>query len=211
MNGDYRVYNNLFFKKWARFYDWTILLFRVARIRKTVAGLCGSPAKGKHILDVCAGTGDQALALGKRGFEVVGIDLSNDMLDIAKRKNRQKNVKFLVADSTKIPYPDNTFDISIISFSLHEMPQEIMKKTMSEVSRVTRKDGKIVIADYEMATGGVLQFLGFNFCKIFESRHYIPFLKMDLVKILEKNHIRVSKTFHSHFGLLRIMDCANEK
>jgi len=211
IEADYRKYNTQFFKKWARFYDWTIPLFGVTQIRKIILGLCGMPTDGKRVLDVCTGTGDQALALGKRGFDVVGIDSSVDMLEIAKRKNHYGNVKFRIAGSSDIPYPDDAFDIAVVSFGLHEMPQEIMEKTVAELSRVTRKGGKIVIADYEKATGGIMQFLGFNFCRLFESRYFAPFLKIDLIGILGGHHIHVSKTVHSHFGCLRILDCVNDK
>lgn len=58
---------------------------------------------GSRILDVATGTGRQAFAFAKRGYDVVGIDLSEDMLKVANKKNKYENVKFEIADATNLP------------------------------------------------------------------------------------------------------------
>jgi ubiquinone/menaquinone biosynthesis C-methylase UbiE len=61
-------------------------------VRNKVADTIDSKAKIK-ILDVCTGTGTQAFAFAKRGYEVVGIDLSEEMLRVANKKNKYENVR----------------------------------------------------------------------------------------------------------------------
>ena len=67
--------------------------------------------RGSKILDVATGTGQQAFAFARKGYEVIGIDISEAMLSVAKKKNRYKNAKFEVADATNLPFEDNSFDV----------------------------------------------------------------------------------------------------
>jgi demethylmenaquinone methyltransferase/2-methoxy-6-polyprenyl-1,4-benzoquinol methylase len=122
-----------------------------------------NPRQDSKILDICTGTGEQALEFGKQGYEVIGIDLSEEMLKIAKRKNKYKNVKFEIGDATNIPFQSNSFDISCISFGLHEMPKEIIERALSEIKRVTKFDGKIIIIDYALPKNKPRLFNGVNF------------------------------------------------
>lgn len=84
--------------------------------------------EGAKILDVATGTGKQAFAFAEKGYETVGIDLSNAMLNVAKKKSKFKNARFEVADATNLPFEDNSFDVSCVSFALHDMPLSIRKK-----------------------------------------------------------------------------------
>jgi len=59
------------------------------------------------ILDICTGTGTQAFAFAKRSYGVMGIDLSEEILRVAKKRNKYENVRFVVADAAKMPFePD---------------------------------------------------------------------------------------------------------
>ena len=82
---------------------------------------------GDRALDLCCGTGDLALALAQRGAEVVGVDFSAAMLEIAERR-RQKNiespassVKFIQGDAHQIPFPDRSFDIATVGYGLRNL------------------------------------------------------------------------------------------
>jgi len=61
------------------------------------------------ILDVATGTGGQAFAFAKRGYNVVGIDLSEDMVKVASSLNKYENLKFRVADAANLPFEDNYY------------------------------------------------------------------------------------------------------
>jgi demethylmenaquinone methyltransferase/2-methoxy-6-polyprenyl-1,4-benzoquinol methylase len=94
--------------------------------------------KGSKILDVATGTGQQAFAFAKKGYEVIGIDISEAMLNVAKRINKFINAKFEVADATNLPFEDNSFDVISISFALYDMPLSIREKVLKEMVRVTK-------------------------------------------------------------------------
>ena len=133
MNEDYYRYTNQFFGKWAPFYN--LIAMPLSRIRNKVVNVAKA-RKGSTVLDVCTGTGAQAFAFGKRGYKVIGIDLSPDMLKVARQKNKYGNVEFKVADAVNIPFEDNSFEVSCISMALHDMPHGSRHEVLDEMKKV---------------------------------------------------------------------------
>ena len=87
----------------------------VAGVRRRVVDVTNARL-GSRILDVATGTGEQAFAFAQRGYEVVGVDISTDMLRIANEHDEYTNVTFRVADAANMPSEDDYFDVSCISF-----------------------------------------------------------------------------------------------
>lgn len=87
----------------------------VAGVRRRVVDVTNARL-GSRILDVATGTGEQAFAFAQRGYEVVGVDISADMLRIANEHHEYTNVTFRVADAANMPFEDDYFDVSCISF-----------------------------------------------------------------------------------------------
>lgn len=69
-----------------------------------------------HILDVGCGTGHVAKYLNEKGFSVIGIDLSEEMLKIANKQASKS--KFILMDQNKLNFENNSFDAIMNSFSL---------------------------------------------------------------------------------------------
>jgi ubiquinone/menaquinone biosynthesis C-methylase UbiE len=121
-------------------------------IRKRIPGFSGMKA-GDKVIDVCCGTGAQVLEYGHRGIFATGIDIDPGMLKIATRNRmRQKaiNVSFQLADATKLPFPDGYFDYASISLGLHDKEKHIRDQIISEMKRVTRKDGALILIDFHV-------------------------------------------------------------
>ena len=78
----------------------------------------------------------------------MGIDLTEAMLDIAKRHNTYNNVSFKLADAAQMRFADDQFDVSSVSLTLHEMPSLVRECVLSETVRVTALDGIIMIVEY---------------------------------------------------------------
>jgi len=97
----------------------------------------------KSLLDVCCGTGRGVKAALDNGFEAKGVDISPDLLKIAHEEWGVPRELLQEADATKLPFPDNSFDVSCIFGALHHtaMPRQIV----SEMVRVSRR--AIVISD----------------------------------------------------------------
>ncbi len=167
--------------------------------------------KGSKTLDVATGTGQQAFAFAKKGYDVVGIDLSEAILNVAKKKNKYKNAKFEVADATNLPFENNSFDISSISFALHEMPLSIREKVLKEMVRVTKPKGIIVIADYDLPKNKISKFLVYHFISLYETKYYKTFIKSDLEALLSKNRIKIMEKDTVMHGVGRILKGINNK
>lgn len=169
------------------------------------------PKKSSKILDVATGTGKQAFAFAKRGYEVVGIDLSEAMLNVAKKKNKYANARFEAADATDLPFEDNSFDVSTVSFALHEMPLSIREKVLKEMVRVTKQKGLIVVVDYDLPKNKIGRSLIYHVIALYEPEYYKEFIRSDLEAFLNGNGIeKIEKRTLLH-GAGRILKGLNNK
>lgn len=172
---DYYAYVKKFFRAWAPFYNLsTALLSRLPEKAAAAARL----EKGSKVLDVATGTGRYAFAFARRGHGVTGVDLSEDMLAVAKKNNRYANARFLIADATRLPFKDNSFDASCIAFSLHMMPPEVREKALREMARVTKRGGTIIIVDLALPGNRAVRFLMDAFSRISFGRLDPGFMRM---------------------------------
>jgi ubiquinone/menaquinone biosynthesis C-methylase UbiE len=112
------------------------------------------------VLDVGTGTGSLAIGFvkGIPGVEVVGLDLSDFALELA-RDNAQKSgvslrVFFQKGDAEDMPFEDDTFDLVISSDTLHLIRNPI--KMLNEIQRVLRPQGGFFISDFRRSWLGIL-------------------------------------------------------
>lgn len=144
----------LFYKVMSSFYDLLdVVYFRKyeSSPRKVVSE---SIKSGEIILDLCTGTGTNAVNIAKKcsGIKVVGVDLSKDMLTIARskvKKDKLNNVKFYKMDATDMRFKDKCFDKILLSLVLHETDEELAAKMINEAIRVLRDDGEIIVTEWE--------------------------------------------------------------
>ena len=111
--------------------------------------------KPQNILDVATGTADLAIAMMKiKPFNVVGIDISNGMLEVGRKKIKQqdleKTIQLQQADSEDLPFEDATFDAVTVSFGARNF--ENLQKGLSEMARVLKPGGKIYILEFSQPT-----------------------------------------------------------
>ncbi|HEU0024386.1 MAG TPA: class I SAM-dependent methyltransferase [Thermoleophilaceae bacterium] len=98
---------------------------------------------GDRALDVATGTGDLAVALRSRGAEVVGIDFSEAMLDLARRK--APDVRFEPGNALALPYRDGEFDAVTVGFGARNFSD--LALGLAEMARVTRPGGRVVVLE----------------------------------------------------------------
>lgn len=185
----------------APFYD--AITLPISGLREKVADVA-NPKKGSKVLDVATGTGGQAFAFAKTGHDVVGVDLSEDMLKVAKRNNRY-GVKFEVADATRLPFGRNSFDVSCVSFALHDMPPSVREGVLKEMVRVTKPKGTIVVVDYALPRNAIARFLVYRFVGLYERLYYPEFIRSDLKALLRQSGIDVKMEIPVIFGTARIL------
>lgn len=142
----HKIYNNALFKRYVSYYDTVDIV--IGGLRDRIA----KELRGEQrVLDAACGTGSLSVLLAKNGASVVGADISPDMLAAAERKaDTVAHVTFTLQDITQLSYTDGYFDASVISLSLHDMPGATHIPVLQELKRVTKKRGKILIADYNV-------------------------------------------------------------
>ena len=110
----------------------------------------------KNILDIATGTGDLAIQFAEKtnATRIVGLDLSDGMLSVARKKvagkTLAKKIEFIQGDSEALPFEDNSFDAITVSFGIRNF--ENLEKGLSEIRRVLRKDGIFVILETSVPT-----------------------------------------------------------
>lgn len=118
--------------------------------RKKVIKMVGE-TKPSSILDIATGTGDLAIQFAENtGAEkIVGLDLSDGMLSVAKKKVAGKplaqKIEFIQGDSEALPFKDNTFDAITVSFGIRNF--ENLEVGLSEIFRVLKKGGIFVVLE----------------------------------------------------------------
>jgi demethylmenaquinone methyltransferase/2-methoxy-6-polyprenyl-1,4-benzoquinol methylase len=131
----------------ARFYDALLSPF-IRAIRIRVLKLI-KKHRYSAILDVCCGTGDQLKLLKQHGFDSQGIDISDAMLDVARKGEYPADCFY--QDATHMQYEDTKFDLVMTSFALHEKDHATAYRIVQEMLRVTSEGKDILIVDYELS------------------------------------------------------------
>ncbi len=127
----------------------------------------------KRILDLASGTGDFALeALRLNPTEVIGMDISEGMLEVGRLKMKKKGVDSIVSmqlgDSENLPFEDNYFDALTVGFGVRNY--ENLELGLSEMLRVVRSGGKIIVLEFSKPKKfPVKQYYAFH------SKYIIPF------------------------------------
>lgn len=104
--------------------------------------------KGAKVLDVGCGPGNFAQYIHEKGFDIEGVDLSQEMLKIAKSK--VPGVVFNLMDMRTLEYPECTFDGLLVAYSLIHIPSEEIHKTLIGFNTVLNPNGLLMI----IAQGG---------------------------------------------------------
>lgn len=199
-----RAYYALSSKVYAVFaHVYDVAALPLLRLRREVVDAV-RPGPDARVLDVATGTGGQALAFARAAREVVGVDLSDAMLRVARRKCCAPNVTFLRADAAELPFEDASFDVACISFALHEMPASVRDRVMREMARVTRAGGAVVVADHAPPRGPAT-WLAHRFVSLYEGRLYEEFLRADLDELLRVAGFRVRAESRALFGVARVI------
>jgi demethylmenaquinone methyltransferase/2-methoxy-6-polyprenyl-1,4-benzoquinol methylase len=114
----------------------------IGRLRKS---------KPKLILDVATGTGDFAVeALSLQPDKVIGVDISDGMLDIAREKIKKRGlaerITLMRGDSENLPFEENMFDAVIVAFGVRNF--ENLEKGLADMLRVLKPGGQAVILEF---------------------------------------------------------------
>lgn len=178
------------------------------------------------ILDIATGTGDLAIKFTEKSTadKVVGLDISEGMLSVARKKTENSDladrVSFIKGDSEALPFSDNSFDAITVSFGIRNF--ENLEKGLSEIYRVLSPKGLFVILEtsvpknfpwkqgYFVYTRGIMPVIGKIFSKdkvaynyLSESASVFPHGEV-LNNILKKIGFKEVKNMPQTFGVATI-------
>jgi demethylmenaquinone methyltransferase/2-methoxy-6-polyprenyl-1,4-benzoquinol methylase len=127
------------------------------RWKRRVADLA-QPRRDLRVLDLATGTGDIAFALAARGAGVVGLDITQRMITLARAKNPgRRPVRFIVGDMTALPFPTASFDVVTIGYGLRNVPD--LAVAIAEASRVLKAGGRLISLDFNRPANRALRAL----------------------------------------------------
>jgi demethylmenaquinone methyltransferase/2-methoxy-6-polyprenyl-1,4-benzoquinol methylase len=166
------------------------LSFGIDRLwRKRAIKIISKSYKNPHILDVATGTGDLAIAAMKLNpIKIAGIDVSQKMLEIGKKKIDRKGlsgkIELMSGDSEKIPFGDSVFDVAMVAFGVRNFADPLIG--LLEMKRVIRNGGMIMVLEfskpsrfpfrpvYNFYFRNILPFFGKLFSKDKSAYRYLP-------------------------------------
>lgn len=170
-----------------------------------------------NVLDVACGTGDMAVELLRRGCSVTGVDLSKEMMAIAKRKAPQ--AEYRLADVERLPFGDASFDAVTCAFGVRNFVH--LEQGLHEMLRVLKPGGRMVILElatpdsslirpfYNLYTRHVIPWLGQRLAGSREAYTYLPrsierFPKgKEFLAILQRQGVRATERKIT-FGVCRM-------
>ena len=148
--------------------------------RNRAARYAGVPTA--KVLDVACGTGDMAVELLKKGCTVTGVDLSEEMLAIARQKT--ETATWIMADAEELPFAEGEFYAVTCAFGVRNFVH--LEAGLREMLRVLRPGGKLVILElatpdsplvkpfYRLYTHRVIPWLGSRLAGSREAYTYLP-------------------------------------
>ena len=131
-----------------------LLSFNIDKVWRRKTAKAVAKSQPKTILDLATGTADLAIAIAKRNpqAQLIGLDISEKMLDIGKEKVKQRNlanqIELRLGDAAALPFEDNSFDAITVAFGVRNF--EDLGKGLFEISRVLKPGGQAVILEFSM-------------------------------------------------------------
>ena len=133
-------------------------LGRTKAWRRAVTSII-APKPGMKILDIAAGTGSSSRPLVDKGAEVTALDFSQGMIEQGRKQN--KNINFVQGDALKLPFEDNSFEVTTISFGLRNTSSTEI--ALKEALRVTKDGGRIVVAEFSHPVNPIFKKIYLNY------------------------------------------------
>jgi SAM-dependent methyltransferase len=177
-------------------------------LRPRVVRMC-QQLGARHVLDIACATGDQSRALARAGIRATGLDLSEDMVAIARNVGG-RNVDYVQGSAYELPFDDGSMDVSLLVLALHEHTEAERTRMLHEAIRVARRF--VLLADYEAPphmrlnlAWGVIRFVE----HIAGPEHRSGFLDFvhrgSLTGLLGRHQLSTAVEKDSHFHTMRIV------
>ncbi len=167
----------------------------------------------EKVIDIACGTGAQVFALSKVAAKITGVDLSESMINFAKKaslKQKTNSVDFFICDATNLKsFKNNDFDIAIMSLALHQFSTELHSPILNEMKRVARK---IIIVDYAVPLPKNYTGFGSRVAEFLagkeHNQNFKSYYKLGgLNEILKSNNLKIEKSKLMGKGAFQMVVC----
>ncbi|GAA4889907.1 class I SAM-dependent methyltransferase [Tessaracoccus lubricantis] len=153
------------------------------------------------LLEVAIGTGLN-LPHYSADVAVTGLDTSVAMLDQARARAGRlgRTVRFVEGDVMRLPFDDETFDTVVATFAMCEVPDDDV--ALAEMVRVTRPNGRILLADHVVSTNPVLKALQFAVEAVSKRTNGEYWTRRPLPKLERMRGVQLVDSGRSHAGVI---------
>ncbi|WP_022663445.1 class I SAM-dependent methyltransferase [Paucidesulfovibrio longus] len=127
----------------------TELVLRCLRSFESEEEQGSAAAPPPPVLDLCCGTGRQAVLLRREGLRVQGVDISPAMLDVARRQS-PPDIVYYEEDASATHFADRSFGCVCVSMALHEKAPALREAIVEEALRLLLPGGSLVLLDYRL-------------------------------------------------------------
>lgn len=144
-----------------------------------------APRSSERVLDVAAGTGLLASLIARDAVEVVGTDVTPEMLSLARDrigKTGQTNVSFIEADAAALPFAERSFDLVTCRTAFHHFPEPA--KVLGEMRRVLREGGRVALEDVYGPDDDALREIRERFERLVDPSHVLAYRTAELKVML---------------------------
>jgi phosphatidylethanolamine/phosphatidyl-N-methylethanolamine N-methyltransferase len=195
------------YKRYAGMYD--VVFGAAMNPGRKLAVATANKRPKQRVLEVGVGTG-LALPLYRRDITVVGIDVSPEMLERARDKVEERalrNVEALLEmDAENLTFPDQSFDTVIAMYVASVVPHP--ERLMSEMRRVCKPDGDILIVNHFTSDGGPLRAVEFLINPLSKTLGWRP--EFDMKSLLRTAGVEIKNIRPAHpMGMFKVIHCKN--
>lgn len=166
---------------------------------REICSLIREKAEGKKVLEVCTGTGLIAKDVADVTEYMYALDYSPKMIEQAKKGRYSEKLEFVTGDAMNLPFSEESFDLVIISNSLHILPEP--EKALMEIRRVLKPEGLMIAptfihakmnAGQNLLAGAMGGFTGFKTEHVWTRDTFVDFLHDNGWRIRRGKVIRAS-------------------
>ncbi|MCL6642750.1 MAG: bifunctional demethylmenaquinone methyltransferase/2-methoxy-6-polyprenyl-1,4-benzoquinol methylase UbiE [Candidatus Bipolaricaulota bacterium] len=146
-----------------------ILSFQRDRAWRRTLVQQAAPKPGERLLDLCTGTGDVAIEFARAcpKLQIVGLDLSEEMLRVAHEKLAQLSldhrVQLVQGNALELPFAESSFEIVTIAFGLRNLSDRT--RGLKEIYRVLSTEGRAFIVEFSLPQSSLVRLV------------YLPYLR----------------------------------
>jgi len=166
-----------------------------------------------RVLDLCCGTGALTTVIASKELveDLVGVDISEPAIEIARTRNPHMPITFMTANTNDLPLNTSRFDKCFISFGLHHMCRHQREKTLAEAHRTLTPKGTLYIIDYNLPEKGLRRLTAITFASLDESKEAYEMLKNgSLIREIKQAGFKIKKQDFTCQSLIQLLEAVKK-